>query len=82
VGVAKGVDEVPWFIAADLSHHQRQQCIAGNIEGHAQENVGTALVKLAGELAVCDIELEQGVAGRQRHLLDVGGIPGAYQMAT
>ena len=45
----------------------RQQRIGGDVEGHAEEHVGGALVELAGEPAVGDVELEQAVAGRQRH---------------
>ncbi len=30
-----------------LSDHHRQQCIAGDVEGHTQEHVGTTLVQVA-----------------------------------
>jgi len=43
---------------------------------HAQEDVGAALVELAGQLAVGHVELEEGVAGRQLHLRHVGHVPG------
>jgi len=45
-------------------------------ERHAQEDVGAALVELAGQLAVGHVELEQGVAGRQLHARHVGHVPG------
>ena len=46
VCIAKGVHELARLQAAHLRHHHRQQRIAGNVEGHAQENVGRALVEL------------------------------------
>ena len=61
----------------------RQQSVAGNVERHTQKDVGAALVQLAAELAGfavfarCDIELEKRMTGHQRHLAQVGHIPGA-----
>jgi len=49
---------------------------AVGIEGHAEENVGRPLVKLAGEPPVGHVELEQAVAGRKRHLVDKRRVPG------
>jgi hypothetical protein len=40
-----------------LCHHECEQRIAGDVEGHAQAHVCTALVQLARELAVGHIEL-------------------------
>jgi hypothetical protein len=37
---------------------------------------------MARDLAVRDVELEQRVARRQRHALDVGRVPGRHQMAA
>ena len=74
--VAEGVDELAGLQAGDLRHHHGQQRIGGDVERHAEEDVGGALVELAGELAVGDVELEQAVAGRQRLLVDVGRVPG------
>jgi hypothetical protein len=62
----------PTSQVALLRDHVREQRVAGDVERHAQEDVGAALVQLAGQLAVGDVELEEGVAGRQRHLRDVG----------
>ena len=42
--VAEGVHKVARLEVADLRHHHRQQGVAGNIEWHAQEDVGAALV--------------------------------------
>ena len=68
VRIAEGVHEVAGFQAAHLRHHHGEQGVAGDVERHAEEDVGAALVELAGELAVRHIELEEGMAGRQRHL--------------
>ena len=64
VGVTSGMDEVAWFETCDLCHHLKQQGIRGNVEGYAQEGVGTSLVELQRQTVVGDIELEDGVAGR------------------
>jgi hypothetical protein len=61
-----------------LRHHVRQQRVAGDVERHAEEDVGAALVELAGQLAVGHVELEERVAGRQRHLRDLAHVPGRH----
>lgn len=43
VGVAKGVDKIAWRQAADMRDHDREECVAGNVERHAQ-----ALLKVGG----------------------------------
>ena len=75
VRVAQRVDEFTRLQAAHLRHHHGQQRVTGDIERHAEENVRAALVKLAGEFAVCHIKLKQCVARRQRHVVHFGGIP-------
>ena len=65
--VAKAVDEVADPQVALLGHQVGQQGIAGDIEGHPEEEVGAALVELAGEPPVADIKLKQAVAGGERH---------------
>ena len=64
VRVTCGMDEVAWFETCDLSHHLKQQRIRCNVEGYAQEGVGTSLVELQRQTVVGDIELEDGVTGR------------------
>jgi len=76
MAVAAGPDEIPDFQPSLLRHHVGQQRVGGDVEGHAQEDVGAALIKLAGQLAVGHVELEQGVAGRQLHARHVGHVPG------
>jgi len=76
VAVAPCPHEVADLQARLLRQHVGQQRVGSDIEGHAQEDVGAALVQLAGQLAVSHIELEEGAAGRQLHLRDVGHVPG------
>ena len=53
------------------------------LNGTPEKDVGAALVELAAELAACPgagrchVELEEGVAGHQRHLVQLGHVPGA-----
>ncbi len=47
MGVAKGVDEGPGGKACDLRHHQGQQRVGRDVERHAKEYVGGALIELA-----------------------------------
>ena len=82
VGVAKGVDKLAWLKTGDVRHHHAQQGIAGDVERHAQEEVGAALVELQAKLAVSHIELEQRVARRQLHGRHIGDVPGAHDDAA
>ena len=75
VTVAARPDEVTHLEIALLRHHVREQRIAGDVKWHAQEDVATALIELAGELAVCHVELKEAVARRQSHLVDFGRVP-------
>ena len=50
MAVAAGPDEVADVEVALLRHHVREQRIAGDVERHAEEDVGAALVELAGQL--------------------------------
>ncbi len=59
-----------------------EQRVGGDIERNAQEEVGTALVELAGQLTISHVELEQGVTGRQGHFIYFGRIPGGNDVAT
>ncbi len=80
--VAQRVHELAGRELRHLRHHQREQRVGRDIEGHAQKDVRRALIELAGEPALGDVELEQAVAWRQRHAVDVGWIPGADDEAA
>ena len=75
VGIAERVDEGARLKASDLCHHHDEKRVRGDVERHAKESVGTALVKLERELAVGNIELEETVAGRKPHLVDLRHVP-------
>ena len=77
VRVTADPDQLIDFEVALLCNHVGQQCVAGDVEGHAQEHVSAALVDLARQLTVEDKELEEGVARFKRHLLQVGHVPGS-----
>ena len=47
VNIATCPDEFAWKEVTLLCHHLRQQCIAGDIEGHSKEVISTSLVELA-----------------------------------
>src|SRR6185437_12095755 len=52
VAVAAGPDELPGLEFALLREHVGEQRVARDVEGHAQENVGAALIELAGQPAI------------------------------
>ena len=82
VRVAEGMHEVSRLQPGRLGDEVRHQRVAGNIEGHAKEDIGRTLVELAGEPPLADIELEQAVAGRELHLAEIGNVPGRNHKTT
>ena len=75
-------DEITHFKIALLGHHMQQQCVAGDIKWNTQENICAALIKLAGKLAVSDVELEESMARWQSHIFDFAHIPGTDNQAA
>ena len=62
-----------------LREHVRQQRVARDVERDAEKDVGAALVELAAEaFAARHVELEERVAGRERHPRKLGDVPGAH----
>ena len=89
VAVATGPDEVAHIEIALLRHHVREPGVAGNVEGHTQKDVSTALVQLAAELGFfarvlcrCHVELKKRMAGHERHLVEFGHVPRAHNDAA
>ena len=74
--IAEGVDEIARLQAGRLGHHVGEERIGRDVEGDAEKNVRRALVELAGQPPFRDIELEQAMAGRERHLVEFGRVPG------
>jgi len=67
--IAEGMNELADLKPHDVRNHVGEQGVAGDVEGNAQEIVARALVQLARQLAVRDVELEQRVARAQSHLV-------------
>jgi hypothetical protein len=77
VGIAQGVDEVADLEARHLGHHVGEQRIGRDVERHAEEHIGRALVELAGQSTVRHVELEERMAGCEGHVGEVGDVPRA-----
>src|SRR5512138_3765320 len=60
--VAQREDELAGLEAGHLRHHERQERVGGDVERHAEEEVGAPLIHLAGQAAVRHVELEQRMA--------------------
>jgi hypothetical protein len=77
VAVAAGPDQIPDRQVRLLRQDVRQRRIGRDVEWHAEEDVRAALIDLAGEPAVGDVELEQCVARGERHPVEFAHVPGA-----
>ena len=88
VGIAEGVDEHACPEPRHLGDHLREQGVGSDVERHAEEEVGRALVELAREpvrafvFGTGDMELEEAVAGGQRHLVELCGVPRGDDVAS
>ena len=78
VQISERVDEFAGFQSADLGHHGEQDGVRGDVEWHAEEEVGAALIKLATQRSVlANVKLKKGVAGCERHVRQVRDVPRA-----
>ena len=68
MAIAARPDEVAHFEIALLRQHVSEQRVGGDVERHAEEDVGAALVQLAAQASVRHVELEERVARHERHL--------------
>mgnify|MGYP003394306645 CR=1 FL=1 len=89
VAIPTGPNEVAHVHVALLRDHVGEQGVAGDVERHAQKDVGAALVKLAAEFGFLagvlrwgHIKLKESMAGHQRHLGQLGHVPGAHDDAA
>lgn len=80
--VAQGMDEIAHLEPGHLRYHVGQQRVGRDVEGDAEEDICRALVELARQLSIGDIELEQCVARRQGHVRQIGHVPGADDVPT
>ena len=78
VRVSKRDHQVADGQARRLGDHPGQQRVGGDVERQAQEEVTAALVEAARQAALRHVELEERVAGRERHLGNFCRIPGTY----
>ena len=75
VGIGKNVDELVW-LELDLTGHQMQeQRVLGHVEGHTEDEVAGALVHHEREPSTGHEKLKKRVTSRQRHLLELAGVP-------
>src|SRR5689334_98660 len=74
--VAESMYEFTGLQAANLRHHHREQRIGCDVERDTEKNVSAALIELARQPALRHIELEECMARRERHLRDIGHVPG------
>lgn len=77
VRITERVHEGTRLHVHDLGDHHRQQGVRGDVERDSQKKICTALVQLARQPAVDDVELEEGVAWSEGHAIDVSNVPGA-----
>ena len=80
--ISQRMDKFTGLQPRRLCHHQGQQGVGCNIERHAEEYIGAALIELAGKLSVRHVELEQAVTGWQRHRLDLRHVPRTHDQAA
>lgn len=80
--IAEGMHKLSRLKTRNLRHHHGKQSVGGDVEGNSEEAVGRALVELQAKTPVADIELEQGVAGGQRHVVYFSGVPCRYYDAA
>lgn len=80
--IAEAVNEFLRSQPTDLSHHEREQGVRGDIERNSEEEIGTPLVELTTEFSITDIELNKSMAGCQSHLFDLARIPSGDDVAA
>src|SRR5688500_6594447 len=76
MAIAAGPHEHAGLEPALSGEHVGQQSVAGDVERHAEENVGAALVELQMEPPARRLGLEQAVAWGERHPVDLARVPG------
>lgn len=82
VQIAEGVNELLWLEVANFGDHHGQEGVGRDVERYPEKNVGAALVQLATQFTVRDVELKKSMAGRQGHEVQFTGVPGAYDVSS
>ena len=75
MSVTKSVDEIAQRQTCHLCNHHRQRSIRRDVEWDTKKDIGTALVKLAREPIIRNVELKQQVARRKCHPRDFANVP-------
>ena len=73
--ISEGMNECSRLKSTHLSHHVCQQRIGGNVEWNAEEDISASLVQLTIQLAIGDMELEEGMTRHQCHLIEFTNVP-------
>lgn len=82
VCIAEGMNKCPRLEPGHPGHHVREQSITGDVEWDTQKDIRRALVQLTRQVSLGNIELEQAMARRQRHAINIRGVPcGDHQPA-
>ena len=75
VRIAKRMNKRASLKTANLGHHVRQQCVRGNVEWNAKENICASLVELTIQLTIGDMELKESMTRHQCHLIQLTNVP-------
>jgi len=76
--IAEGVNEIARPKIDNLRHHHGEERIRRDVEWDAEKQIGAALVKLATQLVVLHVKLEQNMTRWQGHSVDLCRIPCAH----
>ena len=82
VAVATAPDEIADIQICLLGEHMSEQRVGRDVERYAEEGIRTALVQLAGELAVSNVKLKHAMTGGQRHVRHISDIPCGNQQSS
>ena len=82
MAVAACPDKVTDIQITLLRNHVREQRIARNIKRNSEEDIAASLIELAGQLSLSHIELEEHMARRECHLVNLSDIPGRDDQST
>ena len=82
VAVAARPDQLARLQVALLREQVREQRVARDVEGQAEEYIGAALIDLTRQPPGGDVQLKERVARHERHALELADIPRAHDDAA
>jgi len=80
--VAKSMHKVAVLQATHLCYHHGKQCVRRYVERHPEENIRRTLIQLARQPTLRHVELEQDMAWRQGHFVDVRHVPRTHEQSS